>query len=251
MTYFKHFDPAIYLGCDGGCPVHNSEWGNWCAGDEPKFPSGFALFQWWHLCDVISTYIQWDGKWPKEFHYSNHAIARLRLEFTASLSIVNNLLGKYLEIPHPFLLESNLHGDAKFNIQTMCVYSLFCLDEAIDGIINNISTKASLGFSYANKALELAHEYRKDAVNNQSSSSLSAARAQFARSGAIAKLAKDPKQKEKSFIYECWLEWKNNPLSYKSKASFARDMLQKCEHLTSNKIIEDWCRDWEKAHSAS
>jgi len=62
---------------------------------------------------------------------------------------------------------------------------------------------------------------------------------------------KDPKQTEKLFIKECWNDWSDDPRKYKSKAEFARDMLEKCENLSSQKIIEDWCREWEKAHHAS
>lgn len=72
---------------------------------------------------------------------------------------------------------------------------------------------------------------------------------QYARMGR----AKDPKQQEKAFIRECWEDWKNNPGNYRSKAAFARDMLNKCQHIVSQKKIEDWCREWERknTHSAS
>lgn len=67
-----------------------------------------------------------------------------------------------------------------------------------------------------------------------------------AKNAAYTKAAKDPKQKEKSFVFECWQDWQKNPDSYNGKAAFARDMLAKCEHLTSQKKIEDWCREWKK-----
>jgi len=72
----------------------------------------------------------------------------------------------------------------------------------------------------------------------------------MAKKGALAKIASDPKQKEKSFVRECWQDWQKNPDSYKSKAAFGKDMLQKCEHLDSQKKIEDWCREWEKTNPA-
>ncbi len=72
-----------------------------------------------------------------------------------------------------------------------------------------------------------------------------------ALNAALARWRDDPKQAEKEFIRKCWCEWKENQDRYKSKAAFARDMLSKCEHLTSQKKIEDWCRAWEKAHHAS
>lgn len=57
----------------------------------------------------------------------------------------------------------------------------------------------------------------------------------------------DPKNKEKAFIKECWMNWRDCPSNYESKAQFARDMLDKSAHLTSTKVIEDWCREWEKS----
>jgi len=63
--------------------------------------------------------------------------------------------------------------------------------------------------------------------------------------GMLAHVGK-PKQQEKSFVKDCWLEWKKDPSRYKSKAAFARDMLEKCEHLTSTDKICRWCNAWEK-----
>lgn len=74
---------------------------------------------------------------------------------------------------------------------------------------------------------------------------LQQARRDLAYQGAVARIQNDPKQKEKTFVHECWLRWQQSPETYASKAAFARDMLSKCEHLTSQKKIEDWCRGWE------
>jgi len=65
-----------------------------------------------------------------------------------------------------------------------------------------------------------------------------------ARKAAI-RYADDDKQKEKSFIFERWKEWQIMPKQYKGQAGFARSMIDKCEHLTSTKIVEDWCRAWK------
>lgn len=67
----------------------------------------------------------------------------------------------------------------------------------------------------------------------------------MAKKGSDAKNESDPKQAEKEFVRSCWMDWQEKPDSYKSKAAFARDMLDKCEHLVSTKKIEDWCRMWE------
>lgn len=65
--------------------------------------------------------------------------------------------------------------------------------------------------------------------------------------GAFAKLAIDPKQKDKLQVRDCWDEWKKHPDRYKGKAAFARDMLDKFESLKSQPVVERWCREWESA----
>ncbi|VXC59829.1 hypothetical protein BURKHO8Y_240218 [Burkholderia sp. 8Y] len=60
----------------------------------------------------------------------------------------------------------------------------------------------------------------------------------------------DPKQQAKREVYGCWEDWKRRRSGgsdpYKSKAAFARDMLGKFPALASQKVIEDWCREWER-----
>ncbi|MDB0564811.1 hypothetical protein AB6Q13_00755 [Ralstonia solanacearum] len=68
---------------------------------------------------------------------------------------------------------------------------------------------------------------------------------------ATARHAQDPKQADKAFVKACWERWQSCPEDYGSKAAFARSMLDKCEHLTSQKQIEDWCRAWEREASSS
>lgn len=66
---------------------------------------------------------------------------------------------------------------------------------------------------------------------------------------AWKKLEKDPKQAEKALVRECWELWRNDPTRYKGKADFARDMLNKFEHIKSNRVIERWCLQWESEPS--
>lgn len=72
------------------------------------------------------------------------------------------------------------------------------------------------------------------------------ARQTLARQAASYRYAKDPKQAEKQFVKRCYDEWNQGVTRYKSAAAFARDMLKKCVHLTSQKKIEDWVRDWRE-----
>lgn len=74
------------------------------------------------------------------------------------------------------------------------------------------------------------------------------ANSESARKRAILRHEKDPKQADRNFVFDCWKDWRKKPEAYKSKAAFARDMLDKCENLESQKVIEDWCRRWEMEH---
>lgn len=75
------------------------------------------------------------------------------------------------------------------------------------------------------------------------------AHSNMAKKGALARLRNDRRQSEKQFILECWRDWRADKHKYRSKAAFARDMIEKCERLTSTKKVEDWCREWEKEDS--
>jgi len=72
-----------------------------------------------------------------------------------------------------------------------------------------------------------------------------------AKNAAAAMLKKSLTQTEKRFVLECWQDWQSGKLQYESKAAFARDMLEKCENLTNQNVIEGWCRMWEKNHASS
>lgn len=86
---------------------------------------------------------------------------------------------------------------------------------------------------YAREAIALAVAWKGSATS-------------AARKKAIAKHMKDPRTLDKAFVKECWQCWRESPSKYRSKAAFARDMLDKVEHLESTKKIEDWCRKWEE-----
>lgn len=70
-----------------------------------------------------------------------------------------------------------------------------------------------------------------------------------ARKAALARLSLDPKQRDKAFVKECWEAWQNNREKYRTQAAFARDMLEKCDHVLDQRTIENWCRDWSRNQS--
>jgi len=71
-------------------------------------------------------------------------------------------------------------------------------------------------------------------------------RSGIGRSGALGKLANDPKQADKALVRQCGDAWQKQPDRYKSKAAFARDMRDKFPNLESQPVIEGWCRAWER-----
>ncbi len=73
-------------------------------------------------------------------------------------------------------------------------------------------------------------------------------RRQFSAKGGNKKRENDKNgsQKDKEFVRQCWEKWQDNKHQYKSKAQFARAMLDKIEILTSTKVIEKFCLTWER-----
>ena len=79
-----------------------------------------------------------------------------------------------------------------------------------------------------------------------------AARSSLARHAAMTRIANDPRQKAKQYVFNCWQVWQEEPARYTTKADFSKNMLnqEQCRSLSSQKKIEDWCREWEKSHPA-
>ncbi|MFA7269473.1 MAG: hypothetical protein WC073_09030 [Sterolibacterium sp.] len=121
--------------------------------------------------------------------------------------------------------------------QTLLFHALKEIDHALIGLRLDGGTVVA--------TIEAANALSNAIAIRSGNEQLTMARRQFAYQGAIEKIKRDPKQKEKLFVRECWQDWQKKPDSYKSKAAFAKDMLTKCEHLESQKKIEDWCREWE------
>ncbi|MDR5171579.1 hypothetical protein IHQ56_07105 [Methylobacillus flagellatus] len=135
--------------------------------------------------------------------------------------------------------------------------------EIVDDIFTLLDDAAELTKAISDYLKSSVNELRQIEVNTlaefEKFKSFSAMRAELtfswgrkfqkenqARENALKRLANDPKQKDKEFVKSCWEAWQENKNHYASKAAFSRDMLEKCEHLTSQKKIEDWCRTWEK-----
>lgn len=80
-------------------------------------------------------------------------------------------------------------------------------------------------------AIEAANALANAIAIKSENEKLKKVRRDMAYRGAIARIKLDPKQNDKKFVFACWQEWQDSPERYSSKASFARDMLDKCEHV--------------------
>lgn len=118
-----------------------------------------------------------------------------------------------------------------------------CIEE-IDNALFGLAFK----IDHVRAVMEAVQAFGNFQAVSTGNQALQKARSELAGRGAKERHARDPKQAEKIFVLECWKEWRQKPDSYSGKAAFARDMLDKCEHLKSQKNIEDWCREWESLY---
>lgn len=120
-----------------------------------------------------------------------------------------------------------------------------CLREIDDALIGmDLDGRGALS-----AAVQAAHTLADAQAWVNGSEPFRTVRSQMAYDAAMARHRRDPKQADKKFVYECYRNWRANPRMYRTKAAFARDMLEKCEHLKSQKKIEDWVREWDAATS--
>lgn len=113
----------------------------------------------------------------------------------------------------------------------------------------SLAVKAMDIICYAERELsdaELAKMRREQKVQIEAQIR-SGIRLENAKQGARAKLAHDPRQRDKLKVYGFWEDWQKRPIRYASKAEFARDMLERFKSLKSQPVIEQWCRDWKAA----
>ena len=134
---------------------------------------------------------------------------------------------------------------APVNMEVSNILRACFLFKCLNAIDNSIIGMCLDGRCAVSSAIEAAQAFSNSQVIESGSDSLNRARSKFAAESAMSRYKKDPKQKEKMFVRECWEAWQKEPSKYGGKAKFAKDMLTKCVHLESQKKIEDWCRSWE------
>lgn len=161
-------------------------------------------------------------------------------ENAESHEVIRNMLEIHHKVHemNPTLATEDFNGQ----IQYLAICYLFAAFENIDHALIDImiNDDGVGGAIIAANCLSNFLIYSKAEINVQEM------RSKMAKEAAQMRIKNDPKQHEKQFIKECWQQWQADSGLYKSKAAFARDMMNKVEHLTSSKKIEDWCREWEK-----
>ncbi|MFY9261861.1 MAG: hypothetical protein WAO71_15320 [Gallionella sp.] len=148
------------------------------------------------------------------------------------LNLAWEFIGKHGEMDDPSVIEGLF-------VQLFVFHTFYEIDNAL--IAHDFGQGIAASVAAAN-ALANAMAIASGDTNLQN------ARQEMSYRGAMAKLANDPRQTEKSIVFEWWQDWQKNPKKYKGKAAFARDMLANSVHLQNTKTIEDWCREWEKSH---
>ena len=132
------------------------------------------------------------------------------------------------------------------------VYLKMCDDKHSELLARHISCREckvkNLSIPLSEK--ELAYKKIIELARPDASRTFNDAKKVMASHGGTvkAKKDKDGKQKAKSEVKGWWKRWQSEPKMYRSKAEFAKAMLDKFDGtLTSQKKIEDWCREWEKS----
>lgn len=241
-NYPKNFDPALYLGADDGPPNDVPGWAEWLAGKDTKFPKNVAYENWFTFIGALESFCTEDGfGWPKDYFENSTAPNVLfRKDLTKAFNFVMSALGDDGLKGNPFDLERGM-GEEPYN-RVMCAYVILQIDNAITGLFTDDPLKVAMGFTFAYRGMTCVHENMRFIIIDE--------RSRRGRDAQRARMRADPKQIEKALVLECWQDWQKKPGNYKSKAAFARDMQNKYEHLTSHKVITDWCLGWEKCNPA-
>ena len=71
------------------------------------------------------------------------------------------------------------------------------------------------------------------------------------RSGAMKKLANDPRQKEKENVRVLWGDWQTGKTKHTSGAAFARYVVDHAKFIKSEKTVERWAIAWAKESKAA
>lgn len=234
----ENFSVEDCFGEESGLPVKGSKFDLWMTQGDSNVSNRFAEMAWFAMREPVSNFLN-GAQGDKDHSYAEAELHRC-------LELVHELAHKsYVDDPYnPFFFEAyiedyeipgNMDGTLPFSgLFLMGAFTIICVDKTISNLRLNNAQESARYALYIGAAL-FSMEGFKEPEHSK-----------VARMGGIVRALRSPKSKEKDFVLECWRAWQAKPSQYRGKADFARDMLQKCQHLVSQKKIEDWCRGWER-----
>lgn len=158
----------------------------------------------------------------------------------AALVDMPRKLAYWIGVAEEFENVGDFLADEKAQLPLICAFGIVLSDRLV-----RIAQESSSGWAIIDQQMQIQECYDYAIVGTDNAPGYREIREQRAR-GGLERARRDPRTAEKLLVKECWQSWRKYPDQYASKAAFARAMLDKCEHLTSQKQIEDWCRTWEK-----
>lgn len=118
-------------------------------------------------------------------------------------------------------------------IKSICVVMLCHINEAINHLERSRHRELSISMSSAYQCLSHLQIQCSSYVDGRVR-------------GGVERHLRDPKAKDKAFVYECWQDWQSNPSAYRGPTAFAKDMLDKVSNLSSDtQVIMRWAREWK------
>lgn len=129
------------------------------------------------------------------------------------------------------------------------MFLFICFEEIAHSIIG-----MCLDGDYAiSGALSAAEAFANFQAIDSGNEHLQKVRSEFASRSAIERHKRDPKQKAKSFIKECWIEWQEKPERYTKQSEFVIDALNKIETTENGEpivsfdtVLKKWIPNWTK-----
>ena len=189
--------------------------------------------------------------WEKDYSIIERGMSRMQRDklikdeirqIASELIMVSSSEGKADELRETFgavWLSPKLMASKKLAVQGLAVQALFCADAALKDLFNDRIAVSATWLAGAYENVMLMHIECESLLNGR-------------QKGGLSRHQNDPKAGDKQLVKACWESWECSPSKYPSVEEFARDMLEKTEHLAGNtQVITRWVRGWKKDLASS
>lgn len=170
----KNFDlkEIIFTHCED--PAPNSNWANWWAGNEPAIPPYWAHLLYWSISEAESYFARCENfnEEKRDSYLPQYDFIKLgediaiqnvevdQLELIKRFEELNVFDGQ--TILRPFEFESLIYDDEELRRrkyhQCMAVYSIYCADIAISGLLNHDASLTASATSYTLQSADMTYE---------------------------------------------------------------------------------------------